>query len=99
MMLAKYIKYSTDYRYTFGMLKKGGEICDTPVQIGRRARHYTRMTEANWRDLMRVNKKEFAINEALMEIGDLWLWGEINTFRGTAELKKMLEEMLKDVHG
>ena len=26
MMLAKYIKYSTDYRYAFGMLKKGGEI-------------------------------------------------------------------------
>ena len=99
MMLAKYIKYSTDYRYAFGMLKKGGEIRDTPVQIGRRARHFTQMTEANWRDLMRGNEKEFAINKALTEMGDLRLWGEFNTFRGTAELKKTLEEMLKDVHG
>ena len=99
MMLAKYIKYSMDYRYAFGMLKKGGEICDTPVQIGRRARHFMHMTEANWRDLMRGNEKEFAINEALMEMGDLQLWGEVNTFRGTAELKKTLEEMLKDAHG
>ena len=48
---------------------------------------------------MRGNKKEFAINEALTEMGDLCLWGEINTFRGTAELKKTLEEMLKDAHG
>ena len=40
MLLAKYIKYSTNYRYAYGMLKKGGEICDTLVKIGRRARHY-----------------------------------------------------------
>ena len=99
MMLAKYIKYSTDYRYAYGMLKKGGEIRNTPVQIGRRAHHYTRMTEANWRDLMRGNEKEFAINKALTEMGDLRLWGEVNTFRGSAELKKTLEEMLKDAHG
>ena len=48
---------------------------------------------------MRGNEKEFAINEALTEMGDLRLWGEINTFRGTVELKKTLEEMLKDMHG
>ena len=48
---------------------------------------------------MRGNEKEFAINEALSEMGDLRLWGEINTFRGTAELRKTLEEMLRDAHG
>ena len=37
MVLAKYIKYSTDYRYAYGMLKKDREVRDTPVQIGRRA--------------------------------------------------------------
>ena len=99
MVLAKYIKYSTDYRYAYGMMKKGGEVRDLPVQIGRRAWHYTRMMEANWRDLMRGNEKEFAINEALVEMGDLRLWGEINTFRGMAELRKTLEEMLRDAHG
>src|ERR1700761_7946248 len=96
MILAKYIKYSTDYRYAYGMLKKGGEVHDLPVKVGRRACHYTCMTENNWHDLMRGNEKEFAVNKALSEIGDLRLTGEINTFRGLAELKKTLEDMLKE---
>src|SRR6201996_2923266 len=96
MILAKYIKYSTDYRYAYSMLKKGGEVRDLPVKVGRRARHYTRMTENNWRDLMRGNEKEFAVNKALSEMGDLRLTGEINTFRGLAELKKTLDDMLKE---
>ena len=47
---------------------------------------------------MQGNKKEFAINKALSEMGDLRLLGEINTFHRAAELKKMLEDMLKEVH-
>ena len=99
MILAKFLKYSTDYQYAYGMLKKGGEVCNTPVQVGRRAHSYMHMMEAQWRDLMRGNEKEFAINKALLEMGDLRLLGEINTFRRHVELKKTLEDMLKDAHG
>src|ERR1700761_6719743 len=96
MILAKYIKYSTNYHYTYSMLKKGGEVCNIPIKVGRRTRHYTRMTENNWHDLMRGNEKEFAVNKALSEMGDLRLTGEINTFRGLAKLKKTLDDMLKE---
>ena len=37
--------------------------------------------------------------EALSEMGDLRLLREVNTFQGMAELKKTLEDMLKDAHG
>ena len=48
---------------------------------------------------MQGNKKEFAINKALSEMGDLQLLEEVNKFCGAAELKKTLEDMLKEVHG
>ena len=50
MVLAKYIKYSTNHKYAYRMIKKG-EVCNVPVQVGRRVHHYTCMMEANWRDL------------------------------------------------
>lgn len=46
-----------------------------------------------------VTEKEFAINKAVVEMGDLQLLGELNTFRGMMELNKTLEGMLKDTHG
>ncbi|KAH9164174.1 hypothetical protein EDB89DRAFT_1912297 [Lactarius sanguifluus] len=56
------------------------------------------MTEAKWRKMLRGADEEFAINEALMEIGDPRLTGEVNRLRGQSAVKETLEGLLRDAH-
>jgi hypothetical protein len=67
-----------------------------PVQVGRRAQYYAAMTTAMWRDLERGSSKEFAVNDCLADIGDAHIIGEINWFRGYAELQQTLNSYLLD---
>jgi hypothetical protein len=91
-----FIKYNPDYTYIFGTEGEGCEIRNIPVQVGRRAQHYERMTAAKWRDLRRGDIREFAINEALEDLGDIRLKGELNRFRGLADQKEIVANLLKD---
>ena len=68
--MAKYVKYATDYTYVKGTMRIGHEVLTVLVTVGRRARFYARMTEANWRELQRGNEHEFAVNEVLSQLGD-----------------------------
>jgi hypothetical protein len=96
IVIAPFIKYNPDYMYVFGTEGEGCEIRNVPVQVGRRAQHYERMTRAKWRDLRRGDTREFAINEALEDLGDIRLKGELNRFRGLADQKEILADLLKD---
>jgi hypothetical protein len=96
IVIAPFIKYNPDYTYVFGTEGEGCEIRNVPVQVGRRAQHYERMTGAKWRDLRRGDIIEFAINEALEDLGDIRLKGELNRFRGLADQKEILADLLKD---
>jgi hypothetical protein len=96
IVIAPFIKYNPDYTYVFGTEGEGCEIRNVPVQVGRRAQHYERMTGAKWRDLRRGDTWEFAINEALEDLGDIRLKGELNRFRGLADQKEIVADLLKD---
>jgi hypothetical protein len=96
IVIAPFIKYNPDYTYVFGTEGEGCEIRNVPVQVGRRAQHYEWMTAAKWRDLRRDDRREFAINEALEDLGDIRLKGELNRFRGLADQKEILADLLKD---
>lgn len=96
MALAKYIQYSLDFTYVHETLGRGQEIHSTPVNIGCRARQYTKMTSQMWRDLQRGKKHEFAINETLAQMGDVCLVGKVNHFRGQVEVRDALKELLRE---
>jgi hypothetical protein len=96
IVIAPFIKYNPDYTYVFGTEGEGCEIRNIPVQVGRRAQHYERMTGAKWWDLRRGDIREFAINEALEDLGNIWLKGELNRFRGLTDQKEILADLLKD---
>jgi hypothetical protein len=96
IVIAPFIKYNPDYTYVFGTEGEGCEICNVPVQVGRRAQQYERMTGAKWRDLRKGDIREFAINKALEDLGDIRLKGELNRFRGLADQKEILADLLKD---
>jgi hypothetical protein len=96
IVIAPFIKYNPDYTYVFGTEGEGCEIRNVPVQVGRRAQHYERMTGAKWRDLRKGDIREFAINEALEDLGDIRLKGELNRFRGLADQKEIVADLLKD---
>ena len=94
--MAKYVKYATDYTYVKGTMGIGREVRTVPVTMGRRARFYTRMTEANWRELQGGNEHEFAVNEVLSQLGDRRLTGEVNRYRNYQETLNSLENILRD---
>ncbi|KAH9170497.1 hypothetical protein EDB89DRAFT_1907746 [Lactarius sanguifluus] len=56
------------------------------------------MTEAKWKKLLSGANEEFAVNEALTEIGDPRLTGEVNRLCGQSAVKDTLEELLRDAH-
>jgi hypothetical protein len=95
--IAPFIKYNPNYTYIFGTEGEGCKICNVPNQVGRRAQHYERMTRAKWRELRKGDIREFAINEALEDLGNIQLKGELNHFRGLVDQKEILANLLKDV--
>jgi hypothetical protein len=96
MVITSYIKYALDYTTVTGSMGQGHEERTLPVQVGRRVQYYTAMTTAMWRDLERGSSKEFAVNDCLADIGDARITGEVNHFRGYAELRQTLNRYLLD---
>jgi hypothetical protein len=93
-MLAPYIQYSSDYTKVTGTEGMGFKHRTIPVYIGKRARHFQKMTTEEWRYLRHDTDVEFTVNEALVEIGNPKLTGEVNRFRGLADIKDTMDKLL-----
>ena len=98
VILAPFIKYSTDYTHVFSTLGEGQEVRSLSVQVGKRVKFPRRLTAAEWKHLEAENEREFAINVVLTEINDPRLMGEIARYRGYAKLKTTLDGFLKEAN-
>ena len=96
-ILARYIQYSTDYTYVTGTAGRGYSQHRIPVYIGRQTSFYTTMTEDKWREFKRGAPQEFLINEAIADMADPRIIGEVNRLRGKMELKDTLDKLRRDV--
>ena len=95
-ILAKYIQYNADYTYVTGTAGRGYPKHSIPVYIGRQTRFYTTMTAARWREFQRRAPQEFLINEAIADMADPRIVGEVNRLRGKMELKDTLDKLRRD---
>ena len=95
-ILAKYIQYNADYMYVTGTAGRGYSQHSIPVYIGRQTRFYTTMTAARWREFQRGAPQEFLINEAIADMADPRIVGEVNCLRGKMELKDTLDKLCRD---
>ena len=96
VILAPFIKYSTDYTHVFGTLGEGHEQRSLPVQLGKRVSFPRHIKPEEWKHLESENEREFTINAVLTEINDPRLTGEITRYRGYARLTTTLEGFLKE---
>jgi hypothetical protein len=94
--VARYIQYQTDYTYVTGTDGQGYSRRTIPVYIGRQTNRYAPMTSSKWREFARGALQEFIINEAVAEMGDPRIIGEVNRYRGKRELKDTLDKLLHD---
>ena len=76
--VAKYIQYNADYMYVTGTEGQGHSQHTIPVYISRQTRYYTPMTAAKWREFRRGAPQEFLINEAIADMADPRVVGEVN---------------------
>ena len=86
-MIAPFIQYSPNFTKVTSTEGVGFEHCTIPVYLGRRSRVAQKMTTEKWKYLRRDTNTKFVINEALVEIRDPRLTGEVNRYRGLAEVK------------
>ena len=94
--IAKYIQYNADYTYVTGTEGRGHSQHTIPVYISRQTRHYTPMTAAKWREFRRGAPQEFLINEAIADMADPRVVGEVNRLRGKMELRDTLDKLRRD---
>ena len=92
-ILAPFIKYTSDYTQVHGTQGTGCEIRTLPVQIGRVVRYANNMTTEMWGRLRRGSEQQFMVDEALEQLGDPRLRGEINYFRGKADVLDTLNSL------
>jgi hypothetical protein len=95
LMIAPFIKYSPDFTKVTGTEGRGFEQRTTDVQIGRRNPAYTMMSTDMWRTLQK-GEHEFVVNEALSEMGDLRLTGEVNRYRGLTGISRTLNNLRQE---
>ena len=95
-ILARYIQYNADYTYVTGTAGRGYSKHSIPVYIGRHTTFYTTMTESKWREFRRGAPQEFLINEAIADMADPRVIGEVNRLRGKQELKDTLDKLRRD---
>ena len=76
--VAKYIQYNADYTYVTGTEGRGHSQHTIPVYISRQTRYYTPMTTAKWREFRHGAPQEFLINEAITDMADPQVVGEVN---------------------
>ena len=77
LIIAPFIKYSTNYTHVEGSAGVGTETHSCPVQIDRRVPSHAPMTTVKWRHLRNGNEKEFTINMALAQINDPSTMGKL----------------------
>ena len=94
--VAKYIQYNADYTYVTGTEGRGHSQHTIPVYISRQTRYYTHMTAAKWREFRRGAPQEFLINEAIADMADPQIVGEVNRLRGKMELRDTLDKLRRD---
>ena len=95
-MIAPFIQYSPDFTKVTGTEGLSFERRTIPVYIGRRSRAVQKMTTEKWKYLRRDTDTEFVVNEALAEIGDPRLTGEVNQYRGLADVKDTLDKLMRE---
>ena len=94
--VARYIQYNADYTYVTGTDGRGYSQHTIPVYISRQTHHYTPMTAAKWREFRRGAPQEFLINEAIADMADPRIVGEVNRLRGKMELRDTLDKLRRD---
>ena len=94
-ILAPFIKYTSDYTQVHGTQGTGCEIRTLPVQIGRVVRYANNMTTEQWNCLRRNSEQQFMVDKALEQLGDPRLRGEINYFRGKADVLDTLNNLYR----
>ena len=94
--IAKYIQYNADYTYVTGTAGRGYSQHSIPVYISRQTRFYTTMTTARWREFQPGAPQEFLINEAIADMADPRVVGEVNHLRGKMELRDTLNKLCRD---
>ena len=94
--VAKYIQYNADYTYVTGTEGRGYSQHTIPVYISRHSHHYTPMTATKWREFRRGAPQEFLINEAIADMADPRVVGEVNRLRGKMELRDTLDKLRRD---
>jgi hypothetical protein len=94
--VAKYIQYKSYYTYVTGTEGQGHSRHTVPIYISRQTRHYAPMTTSKWQELNRGVLHEFIVNEAVAEMGDPRIIGEVNRYQGKQELKDTLDKLLRD---
>ena len=95
-MITPFIQYSPDFTKVTGTEGVSFEWRTIPVYIGRRSRAAQKMTTEKWKYLRRDTNTEFVVNEALAEIGDPRLTGEVNQYRGLADVKDTLDKLMRE---
>ena len=94
-ILAPFIKYTSDYTQVHGTQGTGCEIRTLPVQIGRVVRYANNMTTEMWGRLRRGSEQQFMVDEALEQLGDPRLRGEINYYQGKADVLDTLNSLYR----
>ena len=65
------------------------------VQIGRVVRYANNMTMEMWGRLRRGSEQQFMVDKALEQLGDPRLRGEVNYYRGKADVLKTLNGLYR----
>ena len=99
LIVAPFIKYSTDYTHVTGSAGRGLETRSCPVLIDRRVPTHHPMTALKWKHLRNGSEREFGINMALAQMNDPKFHGEINCYRGLSGLHDTLEKLMRDAQG
>ena len=94
-IFAPFIKYTSDYTQVHGTQGTGCEIHTLPVQIGRVVRYANNMTTEMWGCLRRGSEQQFMVDEALEQLGDPRLRGEVNYYRGKADVLETLNGLYR----
>ena len=94
--VTKYIQYNADYTYVTGTEGRGHPQHTIPVYISRQTRHYTPMTATKWQEFRRGAPQEFLINEAIADMADPRIVGEVNRLCGKMELRDTLDRLRRD---
>ncbi|KAF8258039.1 hypothetical protein EI94DRAFT_1816235 [Lactarius quietus] len=95
-VLATYIKYSPDFSTVTGTQHKGASERTVPIMVGRRSCHYSTIIKAQWKTLQQESNSKFTVNEALVDLGDIHLIGEVNCYRGYSQTKEILEKLHRE---